>query len=132
MKTNQNQKSGQGFSKAFILASLMLVTSLSAFANVNDEKEPKFKAVVFKKQNTMIFKAIAKELSGAKITVKIKNKNGDLFYDENYFKKETYNRNFDVSTLAEGEYVFEITSKNEIYEQKFVITSGTIKVIVVK
>jgi len=132
MKTNQNQKSGQGFSKAFILASLMLVTSLSAFANVNDEKEPKFKAVVFKKQNTMIFKAIAKELSGAKITVKIKNKNGDLFYDENYFKKETYNRNFDVSTLAEGEYVFEITSKNEIYEQKFVITSGNIKVIVVK
>ncbi len=130
MKSNQNN--GKNFHKVFILATLMSVISLSSFADTNDEKEPKFKAVVFKKQNTMTFKAIAKELSGAKITVKIKNKTGNLFYDESYYKKETYNRNFDVSTLEDGEYVFEIKSGNEVYEQRFNIISGTIKEVVVK
>ena len=132
MKKNQISKIGQGFRNATIIATLWLAFSVSSSAKPFDEKEPDFKAVVFKKENKMVFKAIAKDINGSNINLKIKNEKGIIFYEERYCAKKTYNRDFNVADLEPGKYYFEISNGKKTYEQHFEVFSNNTKEIVVK
>ena len=92
---------------------LGLCTSLLSFAHDNHEtykeKEPKV--------TSMSFKSVKK---GSKLL--IKDKSGSVLYKESIVKTGKYSKGFDLNSLPNGDYYFEMDSELKIIVIPFTVT----------
>ncbi len=139
MKTSLFSSLGNSFRKASLfVATIGIAGTLAAAAPaaLNGPEKPtqeasataSMKAVVFRLENTMKFKAIIKNPSGKDIRVMIKNASNDLVYEDKPGRMATYIRRFDLSGLADGDYTFEITSGKETHKQTISVETVTTRV----
>ena len=96
---------------------LGLCVSMQTFANneigVTKEKEPKVTSISFKKVKP-----------GSKLS--IKDGDGMVLYKEPIVKKGDYSKGFDLTTLPNGDYYFELDSELEIVIIPFNVVSNQV------
>lgn len=79
---------------------------------------PKSLAVaVFQVENTLKFKVHLENYANNDVTIKIKNQANKVIYQEKVKDASKYIRKFDFSTMADGEYTFEVSNKKETYSK---------------
>jgi flagellar hook assembly protein FlgD len=77
---------------------------------------PKSLAVaVFQVENTLKFKVHMENYASNDVTIKIKNGANKVIYQEKVKDASKYIRKFDFSTMADGEYTFEVSNNKETY-----------------
>ena len=96
---------------------LGLCVSMQTFANneigVTKEKEPKVTSISFKKVKP-----------GSKLS--IKDGDGMVLYKEPIVKKGDYSKGFDLTTLPNGDYYFELDTAFEIVVIPFNVVSNQV------
>ncbi|CAG4991271.1 hypothetical protein DYBT9275_00716 [Dyadobacter sp. CECT 9275] len=106
----------KSISNLFCAAALSL--SLFSFSNANADttadkgkKNVKFAASLFQVQGTSKVKLAIDNDSDRKLNIYLKDKSGMVYYTESVGQnEEKYRRVFDLETMADGVYTFEITS----------------------
>ncbi len=96
---------------------LLLFASMLSFANTeiktNKEKEPKVTVISFKEVKL-----------GSKLS--IKDMNGIVLYKESIRKTGDYSKGFDLTSLPNGDYIFELDSKLKITIIPFNVVSNQV------
>jgi len=96
---------------------LGLCTSLLSFANANHEtfkeKEPKVTSMSFKRVK-----------QGSRLS--IKDENGLILYKESVAKTGKYSKGFDLTSLPNGDYYFEMDSELKIIIIPFTVTMNEV------
>ncbi|MEA5427787.1 hypothetical protein [Arcicella lustrica] len=98
---------------------IALFTTVSFFANAttdtNEATNAKktFAVGIYQTINTLKMNVMIDKLAGKKITIQLKNEDGEVIHTEIVGKKETaYRGNYDLKELEDGKYSFEISDGN--------------------
>ncbi|MDJ1468900.1 hypothetical protein QNI19_03970 [Cytophagaceae bacterium DM2B3-1] len=86
-------------------------------------------AVVFQLPESMKFKTVIAPSQNNKLFITIKNQKNESVYTEALKTNNGYIRTFDFSTMADGEYTFEISNGKETQSKKFKIETSTERLV---
>jgi hypothetical protein len=95
-----------------------------SFANVNDDKNPTMQAAVFPSVNALVFHALVDNNENSDLHITIKNERGNKIYEECKRKTAKYRCKYNLSSLADGTYTFEINNGKDIYTKSFRIETN--------
>ncbi len=111
-----------------VATGLLLVASPAFASDAPNPEKNKLEAAVFRVAESLKFKAIVGTAQQEKLSVVIKNENGKIIYSENLLSKGYY-RTFDLSSVGDGTYKFEISNGNQTYTQTFQIQTTTVRTV---
>jgi len=77
----------------------------------------------------MQFRVLYNTPQSSKIVVRILASNGDVLFNESRNIESGYLRYFDLSTLADGTYTFELVDGQEKYNQSYDILTQTRRIV---
>jgi hypothetical protein len=80
-------------------------------------KVPDMKVAIYQLDNTTRFKVHFENASGGPVIIRLKNAANKIIHQEEVSEKK-YIRRFDLATLEDGNYTFEISSTKEIYTKE--------------
>jgi len=90
----------------------------TALANGPTVLAPKSLAVaVFQVENTLKFKVHLENYANDDVKIKIRNSAKKVVYEERVKDASKYIRKFDFSTMADGDYTFEVSNSKESYSK---------------
>jgi hypothetical protein len=79
------------------------------------------KVAVFPLPHSLVMKVNFENPTKEKITILIKNKQGEVVYHKHIGRTLLYNGKFDVSQIGDGNYTLIIESKKQSYANPFII-----------
>jgi ribosome maturation factor RimP len=117
------------FRKVIVILTLALLAGVhtsyaqgTAYHNLATKRDiitPKSLAVaVFQVENTLKFRVHFENYAGDDVKIKIRNSADKVVYEETVKNTQKYMRKFDLSTMADDTYTFEITNKRESYTKE--------------
>ena len=124
-------KFGSTIRKAVLtLAAVVLVaaTQLTFAASGPEPAAKPLESAVFQLPASLKFKAIVAPSASGKLTLSIRNEKGQLVHSENHKNTQGYIRTFDLSSLSDGEYTFEISDGKQTQSKTFNIHTTTARV----
>lgn len=131
MKTNP-----KNIMKTVVLAIAIAAITNSTFANgiVGNGETPSEKpatafAAKINEVGTLRFKVEVSNPSRQKTTIALQDENGNILFSEYSFTDSQYNKLFDLTNLADGEYTFVIVSGKEKINKDFSIQTKTNRVV---
>ncbi|MDJ1471958.1 hypothetical protein QNI19_28425 [Cytophagaceae bacterium DM2B3-1] len=86
-------------------------------------------STVFQLPNSLKFKTIIAANNNNKVFITILNAKNETIYTEVTKNNSSYIRTFDFSTLADGEYTFQISNGKETQSKTFKIETTTARVV---
>lgn len=88
--------------------------SMMKLAKHPDVVAPKtLDVAVFQVENTLKFKVHMENYAGNNVNIRIKDASNKVLYEEKVKDVSKYIRKFDFSTMADGDYTFEISNGTE-------------------
>ncbi|MBC8112030.1 MAG: hypothetical protein H7Y04_13295 [Verrucomicrobia bacterium] len=108
------------------------ICSLASFANINDDKNPTMQAAVFPSVNALVFHALVDNNENSDLYIIIRNERGNKVYEECQPKTAKYRRKYNLSSLADGNYTFEINNGTDTYTKSFRIETKQSRNVVMK
>lgn len=122
----KNQFTGSFKAMAALFALAIVLVTGTAFAQGTSARAilasgptvlaPKSMAVaVFQVENTLKFKVHLENYAENEVSIKIKNAANRVVYEEKVKNTPKYIRKFDFSTMADGNYTFEVSNSKETF-----------------
>ncbi len=112
-----------------LIAAVAIAITQVSFAATGPKPAPgTLQSTVFPLPSSLKFKAIVAAHTG-KLSVSIRNQKKEVVYSENLKSNEGYIRTFDLGTLPDGEYTFEISNGTDTRHQTFQIETTTARVV---
>jgi hypothetical protein len=118
-----------------LMGTLMTAPLSGAMAQANEASAPasteQAKSAPFDVVQTkpMQFRVIYNAPQASKIVMRIVAANGDILFNETRSIQSGYVRYFDLATLADGTYTFELLDGQEKYDQSFDILTKTRRIV---
>ncbi len=104
------------------------ITQVSLAAEGPEPKASKLQSTFFQIPNSLKFKAIATGC-GNKFSIVIRGYDHTPIYSEFQTNGQDYMRTFDLSTLTDGEYTFEISNGEETIKKTFTIETTMARMV---
>jgi hypothetical protein len=92
----------------------------------------KLETVIYQIENTLKFRAIVINPSRRDLLITIRNDQNKIVYQDEMKNTPKYIRKFDLSSLGDGQYSFEVSNEKETYQQSFTVTTVTARQIEIK
>jgi hypothetical protein len=117
------------FIACFSLVTALLITSAASAQTVQFTDQAPLhrqltdglKVAVFPVAHSLLMKVNFENPDKEKITILIKNKQGEVVYHKHVGRTALYNGKFDVSQIGDGNYTLIIESKKQSYANTFII-----------
>ncbi len=115
--------------RKLLVAACILFSSVSAFANDNEDNSVVAKFKVTTNKTTKMANLTFIPSTEEKVTVKIMDAQGNIIFREQILNKEGFIRPYNLSQLNGAEYSIEVTEGKTVYTEK--ISIGTEKLDIV-
>lgn len=114
-----------------LIAAIAVAATQVTFAGTGPEPAvtTSLQSTVFQLPNSMKFKTVVATGQNSKLYVIIRNEKNEPIYTESLKSTNGYIRTFDFSTLADGEYTFEISNGKQTQSKTFKIETSTERIV---
>jgi len=89
------------------------------------------RVAVYQLENSSKFKVHFENIAEAPVVIRIRNSSNKVLHEE-VVKDKKYVRKFDLESMADGNYTFEITNKEESYTKEIELQTLTARTIQIK
>ena len=87
-------------------------------SNLDIPEHKNLAVAVFQVENTLKFRLHFENYAGDKVKITIRNSADKVVYEETVKNSKTYIRKFDLSSMADDTYIFEVASKHQSYTKE--------------
>lgn len=124
-----------GLMAAWIVANAATIEPAHAgMTNTNTQEKPTEQKLEVKidEVRQLVFRVLMNNPSRQKVQILIKDADNNILHEQTPGNDERYIRRFNLSTLADGTYTFEIGSGKDKYTQSFQILTQTNRLALAK